>query len=87
MSVVFRIKSVFIKDKTQEAARAWLEERNLKSNYGNLKYVRTDEEGFVEYKQRSRAGNVDHDQTVKVKIDDGIFVLGEYRYPKFKALR
>jgi hypothetical protein len=87
MSVIFRIKTVYIKDKTQEEARAWLEERKLKPNYGNSKYVKTDEEGFVEYKQRSHAGKVDHEQTTKVKIEEGIYVLAEYRYMKLRTER
>ena len=50
MSLVFRIKSVHMKGKSDEECKSWLEERNLKSHYGNLKSKKLDHDGFTEYK-------------------------------------
>ena len=87
MSLIFRIKCVHMKGKSDDEAKTWLEEKNLKYHYGNLKSKKIDGEGFTEYKQRSRTGKVDQAQTVRVKLDEDTFVTGEYRYPKFKVER
>ena len=70
----------------QQARRDWLTARNLKDSYSNLK-AEVVKEGQVVYKQRSRTDKVDSSQAVRVKIDDGIWAVGEYRNSKFKTLR
>ena len=50
MSLVFRIKSVHMKEKSDDECKEWLEERNLKSHYGNLKCKKFDNDGFTEFK-------------------------------------
>ena len=87
MSLIFRIKSVHIKSLPIEEQVKFLEDRNLKSTYSNLKARKTDAEGFTEYKQRSRTAKTDPTQSVRVKIDDNIYMIGEYKNAKFKSLR
>ena len=64
-----------------------MDERNLKSTYSNQKVRKTDSEGYTEYKQRSRTSKVDQTQITRVKVDDNIFMTGEYKNAKYKTLR
>jgi hypothetical protein len=70
MSLVFRIDSVHF-DKSihpeQEKHAAWLQEKNLKDHYGNLK-TKPEKDGFSIYKQRSKSGKVDISQQVRVQL-------------------
>jgi hypothetical protein len=87
MSLIFRIKSVGIKNMQDDDARKWLEDRNLRSHYSNLKQNRVDQDGYTIFQQKSKTNKVDQNQTTKVMIDDNIFMIGEYRNPKYKKLR
>lgn len=87
MSLVFRIKAVLMKNKSDEEAKVWLESRNLKSQYGNMKKRRMDDEGYQVYKQHSNTGKVDPEQVVKVIVEEDIVMIGEYRYPKYMVER
>ena len=84
MSLIFKIQTVLTRREPADA-EAFLERSGLKTRYGNIREVKTNEEGFFVYKQKSKPKK---NGTQYVTVDQGEDrFVGVFEYVKTKKTR